>query len=878
MSSSPPLSTARAIWTIARLSMRRQVNMWQSVRLARKRNRAQSSGGQVRSATPTKASGRGWLSALLFLVLGFNGLNIGCQGLMRLSETTQNVHSWTDKISVSASTQATLRQAEAALKRAGEIPSPVERKEYEDTWRRYADDVLLAEVRHKRLTEDDENQQLQQMRDVFAQRGADGFIYADSDRVVVSGETWPRPEQAKSVFLRSLNLIVLLWIPLIVCGALGTNTKDLGQVEWNFEWLYTFPVSARALFVSKIFVYAFLNPLVWVLLFPFLVLIYVAGGHGLNALPLGLIALLYLSLLAGALTTILEVAVRKFLSLSRLKNMQALFTVISVVALLLIYASALSKPLVDFLVNHAVAMPAAVVWNPFSLPLILAMPDAPAGQAHVAAGGMVLSLLIFCAFALFGSEWLTRDGLIKAGGPYQGARRMGKRSLGGNWFRGVASKELLLLGRDRNLMVQVLIVPLLIPAFYLLIYSGMLSAVSGNLRHAAMMAFAVGAYSFLNSAMPVLNREDKTLWFLLSMPQSLTSVLAKKTMVWASIGLVYGTGLLLALLHFSRHLQTTSWGDVFLSLYGIVIYAFIAAGIGILATNLFETEKRARFRTDMVYLYMILASMYSNVIYSTSAWAKLAQAVLSTLLAFAMWQKVKDNSPYLLDPVALPPRNVSLADGLIAGLAFFVMQSLMVMFLHLTSALSASAEITLAYVIAGLIVSSATLLILKRQGIFDLALQVGFALGENGKSRLLSIFQGAAWGGAAALAAFLYMRVLSLVPSWRMWEKDAQLSSFLTRSGSPIWISILAIAAAPVFEEFLFRGLIFRGLRRTTGPFLAVLGSAAVFALIHPPVAVIPVFVLGIATAISFHKSDFLLASITTHAVYNACVMFLHKP
>jgi membrane protease YdiL (CAAX protease family) len=38
---------------------------------------------------------------------------------------------------------------------------------------------------------------------------------------------------------------------------------------------------------------------------------------------------------------------------------------------------------------------------------------------------------------------------------------------------------------------------------------------------------------------------------------------------------------------------------------------------------------------------------------------------------------------------------------------------------------------------------------------------------------------------------------------------------------------------------------------------------------------VIPVFGLGIAAALSFRRSGFLLAPIITHAVYNTCVIFL---
>jgi hypothetical protein len=88
---------------------------------------------------------------------------------------------------------------------------------------------------------------------------------------------------------------------------------------------------------------------------------------------------------------------------------------------------------------------------------------------------------------------------------------------------------------------------------------------------------------------------------------------------------------------------------------------------------------------------------------------------------------------------------------------------------------------------------------------------------------------------------------------------------------------VLSVLAAPLFEEFIFRGLLFQGLRRSTGPILGILGSAALFALVHPPIAVVPVFGLGIAAAISFQRSRLIWAAIMAHAVYNGCVMFLGK-
>jgi ABC-2 type transport system permease protein len=889
MSSSRPISTPRALWILARLSLRRQLNQWQSIRFARKRRSsigtdASATGG--RSATPPKGGGPSIFSIFLFLMLGFNGFVLGERGLALLSATAQNLSdSNANKIQVTRSTETRLKQADAALHQVRQMPDPVEREKYLGMWNQYLDGLFLNEIRRGAYSDEQENDRLQHMRDVFAREGAAGFTHPGSEDFWTSSKTWPVAADAKSVFLAALSLILLLWIPLIVFGSLGTNNKDLGQMEWSFEWLSTFPISARALFTSKLLVYSLLQPLVWVFLLPFLVLVYVSAGFGLAALPLGAAAMLYTALLAGALVTILEVAMRKFLSLSQLKNFQALFTVLGTGSLLIFYACSNSTLIDNFLVRQARSLPAWISWNPFSLPLMIALPRVTPLQVQWwVVGLMFLTLIMACGIALAGSESLTRDGLVKAGGPYQSVRKTRAKSSRlshtGLRLRGITAHELLLLSRDRNLLVQVLIVPLMVPAYYLLINTNMISAVSGNFRHAAMLAFAVGAYSFLNSAIPVLSREDKTLWYLLTFPQSLTSILAKKAAVWAILGMAYGGIALAAITHFSHHLHGQAWTDVLVALYGIGLYAFIGSGIGILATNIFETVKQARFRTDMVYLYMVLAAVYANAIYSPSLWSKVAQIVLSTLLAVALWQKVKDFTPYILDPVERPPREIGLADGLIAALAFFAIQGLIFLFLRSVSDESFASQITIAYVLAGIIVGGAAILILSRQGITDIWKVVGLTptRGEHRLSPVLrSIVIGTISGLIAAAGAIIYLHALDLSPQWRLWRQDAELNSFFSRADKPIWLIVLTVVAAPVFEEFIFRGLVYRGLRRTTGPVLAVVGSAALFALVHPPIAIIPVFGLGIAAAISFQRTGFLLAPIIAHAVYNAAVIILNK-
>jgi len=86
-------------------------------------------------------------------------------------------------------------------------------------------------------------------------------------------------------------------------------------------------------------------------------------------------------------------------------------------------------------------------------------------------------------------------------------------------------------------------------------------------------------------------------------------------------------------------------------------------------------------------------------------------------------------------------------------------------------------------------------------------------------------------------------------------------------------IAIMVIVAAPVFEEFIFRGLIFGGLRRSLNLPVAAIASAAIFAIVHPPASVIPVFVLGLCTALAYERTRILAAPIVVHAIYNAAIM-----
>ena len=80
----------------------------------------------------------------------------------------------------------------------------------------------------------------------------------------------------------------------------------------------------------------------------------------------------------------------------------------------------------------------------------------------------------------------------------------------------------------------------------------------------------------------------------------------------------------------------------------------------------------------------------------------------------------------------------------------------------------------------------------------------------------------------------------------------------------------LAVIAAPVTEEILFRGLLYPVLRDRLGIKLAVGLSAALFALahVHAP-TFLPLMFLGVMLALAYEYSGSLLLSILIHAIFN---------
>jgi len=88
--------------------------------------------------------------------------------------------------------------------------------------------------------------------------------------------------------------------------------------------------------------------------------------------------------------------------------------------------------------------------------------------------------------------------------------------------------------------------------------------------------------------------------------------------------------------------------------------------------------------------------------------------------------------------------------------------------------------------------------------------------------------------------------------------------------GQRLALGIVTIALAPAAEELLFRGILFPWIKQAGFPGLALWGTSLVFALMHFNAAsFVPLFVLAVALALLYERTDNLLAPIAAHALFN---------
>ena len=128
---------------------------------------------------------------------------------------------------------------------------------------------------------------------------------------------------------------------------------------------------------------------------------------------------------------------------------------------------------------------------------------------------------------------------------------------------------------------------------------------------------------------------------------------------------------------------------------------------------------------------------------------------------------------------------------------------------------------------------------------------------------------------ATMAAAFIGDGLNKMMPPTPEWFDDA-MSQIMD---APVWITLISVSFfAPLFEEWLCRGLVLRGLLQKTNPATAILVSAVFFAVLHMnPWQALAAFILGILFGYVYYKTGSLKLTMLMHCVNNTLAVVLGK-
>ena len=106
---------------------------------------------------------------------------------------------------------------------------------------------------------------------------------------------------------------------------------------------------------------------------------------------------------------------------------------------------------------------------------------------------------------------------------------------------------------------------------------------------------------------------------------------------------------------------------------------------------------------------------------------------------------------------------------------------------------------------------------------------------------------------------------------------DLLMEAMKQLTSGPLWSSFLVVAIfAPIFEEWLCRGMVLRGLLTKMKPVWAIVISAAFFAVIHAnPWQALNAFLIGLVMGYVYFKTGSLILTMIIHFINNGTSVVL---
>src|SRR6266700_2210652 len=677
------------------------------------------------------------------------------------------------------------------------------------------------------------------------------------------------------------SMTLLWWGVMLVCQGEGLELDLQRRRHPMWEWLFSHPVPSGAIFLAEMLSPIAANPIYWGgplfvgFLFGFVY------GPGLGALAALLVGI-PITIAAACLGKALEIGlVLRFSSHSR----GAMIGVMSWLG----YASMMLFLVGLFFLSKVITAISGFL-NLFTvLPwpwLGLFLGGQPDGSFSFLSGMLScwIAAGVMTASAVGISVWGAQKGLsgnvsqadVVPSGPRGGGTRFGKDPL----YR----KEFLWFIRDRSAIVQTILIPLTVAGFQLFNLRGILSEAQGEWNYLCGAAILFGTYFLLILGPRSLSSEGTALWIALTWPRGLESLLKAKAWLWSLIS----SSLVLLVLAYAGFLFPTDIAKI--ALVGIGWFFFsrsMAEKTVTLVTVASESGEQTKIPWGRRWAAQMGMLTFSIGVLTQQWSLAVVGIVYSYLTAAAMWQNFRARLPYLYDPWSeeLPPPPTLLHAMVSISLLVEGGAVLTGIILAFAGRENFGIAQAISYGISAVIVSVGVANFLQGRGVSQRDIwrwpvaeasesaPAAWWRGDqkgNGKS-LLPLLIGATGGLVLGLFARGYMAVLQHIPAAAEMIRKSQ-EQIAQMPGLRISYIVMAVAFAPFAEEYLFRGLIFRALDREWGDWRAIVGGAAFFAIYHPPLAWLPVAMLGATNAFLFKKTGQLAPAVVLHLVYTAVV------
>ena len=616
-----------------------------------------------------------------------------------------------------------------------------------------------------------------------------------------------------------------------------------------WEWLFSHPVSSGAVFLAEMFSPIAANPIyVMALIFPGILYgdLYGVGQGFLAAFLVGIPVMVAASCLGKALeiAVVLRCAPR---------SRGALIGLIGLLGFLmnfLIFAGAVTIGTFPRLLAQLLQPLSGLPW-PW---LGLFLGQRSDGSFSLATGVLTcwsIAILVVATSVGLGM-WAARQGLSGRVGRLDAApRRMsGRVSFGKD---PLYRKELMWFMRDRSALVQAILLPLAMASFQIFNLRGLLSGAHGDWNTLCGAAVLFGTY-FLSVLGPKsLASEGAALWIPLTWPRGLESLLKAKAWLWTCLSsCVVGLILFYAATRFPA---ASGW--ILLVGIGWILFARSMAEKAVTLATVTgpsgESEKVPKGRAWATQL----GTFTFAIGILTGQWSvAVAGIVYSYVTAAAMWQNFRARLPFLYDPWSERlPQAPTLMHAMIAISVLVEGGAVLTGVIAVVVGRGGIAAVqAVIYAACAVATSLVVARFLARRGVRPSEVWCWDQENRAAARFVSSLLTGIGLGLALGLFGRSYLSLLHHLPAAAeiLDRSKAQMETIPYLYASTLMIAVLI---APVAEEYLFRGLLYRALDREWGGWPAVGGSAAFFAIYHPFLSWLPVFVVGVANAVIFKRT-----------------------